>query len=278
LNPVREATGATTVDLLAGLRIDEYLTRTTGGTTEYLLSEALGSTIALADGSGAVATAYSYEPFGTATASGTSSSNEFGYTGREDDGTGLRYYRARYYHPSLQRFTSEDPIRLASGVVNFYAYALNNPITATDPLGLWTFGLGIQASGTLLFAGGSLSFSIVRDGHGQIGLVGTGGLGSAGSSGLYSGSLILQGQGTNADSIDQLRGWGGTTSLSIQARNLVGQSEFFAGDGYSGFAGGLGVGVPGGGGFTMSGELTRTGVLCLAFCLGKQPPLSGRKN
>ena len=112
LNPVREATAAATVDLLTGLGIDEYLTRTTGGTSEYLLSEALGSTIALADGSGAVATAYSYEPFGTATASGTSSSNEFGYTGREDDGTGVRYYRARYYHPQLQRFISKDPFRI----------------------------------------------------------------------------------------------------------------------------------------------------------------------
>src|SRR5262249_20195329 len=76
LNPVREATGATTVDLLTGLAIDEYLTRTTAGTTEYLLSEALGSTIALADGSGTVPTAYTYEPFGTATAIGTTSSSE----------------------------------------------------------------------------------------------------------------------------------------------------------------------------------------------------------
>jgi hypothetical protein len=25
--------------------------------------------------------------------------NEFRYTGREGDGTGLYYYRARYYHP-----------------------------------------------------------------------------------------------------------------------------------------------------------------------------------
>jgi RHS repeat-associated protein len=43
-----------------------------------------------------------------ATASGSSSGNELGYTGREDDGTGLNYYRARYYHPGLQRFISED--------------------------------------------------------------------------------------------------------------------------------------------------------------------------
>ena len=40
--------------------------------------------------------------------SGSSNGNEFRYTGREDDGTAIYYYRARYYHPGLQRFISED--------------------------------------------------------------------------------------------------------------------------------------------------------------------------
>jgi hypothetical protein len=30
----------------------------------------------------------------------------------------LRYYRARYYHPGLQRFVSEDPIGFAGGDPN----------------------------------------------------------------------------------------------------------------------------------------------------------------
>jgi len=34
----------------------------------------------------------------------------FRYTGRENDGTGLYYYRARYYHPGAKRFIAEDPI------------------------------------------------------------------------------------------------------------------------------------------------------------------------
>ena len=135
LNPVKQAVGATTVNVLTGLGIDEYLTRTTGGTTEHLLSEALGSTVALADGAGAVATEYSYEPFGIATSSGSSSTNELAYTGREDDGTGVYYYRARYYHPTLQRFISEDPIEFAGGDVNLYAYVGNKPLTYVDPFG-----------------------------------------------------------------------------------------------------------------------------------------------
>jgi RHS repeat-associated protein len=114
------------------LGIDEYLARTTGGVTEHYLTDALGSTVGLTDGPGALGTEYSYAPFGAATASGPSSSNELGYTGREDDGTGVYYYRARYYHPTLQRFISEDPIGFAAGDINFYVYVANNPINFTE--------------------------------------------------------------------------------------------------------------------------------------------------
>ena len=37
--------------------------------------------------------------FGAASAFGTSSSDAYQFTGRENDGTGLDYYRARYYSP-----------------------------------------------------------------------------------------------------------------------------------------------------------------------------------
>jgi len=61
---------------------------------------------------------YTHEPFGKTTATGIASANAFEYRGREDDGTGLYCYRARYYHPTLQRFTSDDPIGFAGGDVN----------------------------------------------------------------------------------------------------------------------------------------------------------------
>ncbi len=60
----------------------------------------------------------------------------FQYTGRESDGTGLYYYRARYYHPRLQRFVSEDPIGLLAGDPNLYAYVGNSSVNYVDPLGL----------------------------------------------------------------------------------------------------------------------------------------------
>jgi uncharacterized protein RhaS with RHS repeats len=50
----------------------------------------------------------------------------------------LYYYRARYYHPTLQRFISEDPIGFSGGV-NFYTYTENNPVNGVDPYGLKTY-------------------------------------------------------------------------------------------------------------------------------------------
>jgi len=76
-----------------------------------------------------------YEPYGEVTSTGSSNSNNpYQYTGRENDGTGLYYYRARYYSPTLKRFISEDPIGLGGGL-NEYAYARGNPMSFIDPSG-----------------------------------------------------------------------------------------------------------------------------------------------
>jgi RHS repeat-associated protein len=58
------------------------------------------------------------------------------FTGRENDGTGLYYYRARYYSPNAQRSIGEDPLEFASDGVNLFTYALNAPTRYTDPSGL----------------------------------------------------------------------------------------------------------------------------------------------
>jgi RHS repeat-associated protein len=108
---------------------------TAGGTTSYF-TDALGSTVALSDGSGTTTAEFTYEPYGKNTKTG-SGDTPFRYTARDDDGTGLYYYRARYYHPGLGRFISEDPIGLAGGV-NLYAYVHGNPVSLVDPLGLDT--------------------------------------------------------------------------------------------------------------------------------------------
>ena len=87
---------------------------------------------------GAVKTQYTYGPFGNTTSSGTSSSNAFEYAGRENDGSGLYYYRARYYNPVLARFISEDPAGMSGSGTNLYGYVGNDPGDESDPSGLWS--------------------------------------------------------------------------------------------------------------------------------------------
>jgi len=138
VNPTQEATGAIVRNLLTGLGVDDSLSYASGsGETRLSLTDALGSTIALTDASGAVVTEYTYEPFGSTTGAGAPSENRAQYTGRDNDGTGLYYYRARYYSPSRQRFISEDPVGFGGRDVNLYAYARNAPVQFVDPLGLY---------------------------------------------------------------------------------------------------------------------------------------------
>jgi RHS repeat-associated protein len=184
VNPVQETSGANVLaNIIPGLGIDEFFSRTDvpAGKTSHFLGEALGSAIALTDASGAVQTEYTYEPFGKTTLAGTSSTNPFQYTGRENDGTALYYYRARYYHPHLERFISEDPLNITNlrvvsqtnvgfgnflpllqkrtEMLNLYGYVENNPMTVADPLGLAPIPFtspvkGIVASGPGELVGG----------------------------------------------------------------------------------------------------------------------------
>jgi RHS repeat-associated protein len=126
--------GVPTANMLVG-GLDEVLTRTDSSGTWSLIADALGSTIGLTDASGALQTQYTYEPFGRTTSSGSSNLNASQFTARENDSTGVYYYRSRYYSPSLQRFISEDPLGFGAGV-NFYSYVLNSPANLVDPFGL----------------------------------------------------------------------------------------------------------------------------------------------
>ncbi|EST28814.1 RHS repeat-associated core domain-containing protein [Streptomyces niveus] len=134
-NPLVEQSGSgETSATVAMSGLDEYLTRTENGATQVYLTDALGTVVGLANADGTVATSYTYDPYGQPTASGAASTDPYTFTGRESDGTGLLYYRNRYYDPESGRFISQDPIGYAGGT-NLYEYALSSPTTYTDPTG-----------------------------------------------------------------------------------------------------------------------------------------------
>jgi len=135
-----------TTSYLRSLSIDETLGLTNPDGTFYLTADALGNTVAVSDGAGSAATEYTYDPFGAVTATNPTIANPFQFTGRENDGlAGLYYYRARYYHPGLQRFLSEDPSGFHDREYNLFAYAGENPLTFRDPLGFLRWPGSIQA-------------------------------------------------------------------------------------------------------------------------------------
>ncbi|MDH4188238.1 MAG: RHS repeat-associated core domain-containing protein, partial [Nitrospira sp.] len=133
--------GAIGANYLRSLNIDEPFIRQTGTGNEFYHTDALGSSLALSNAVGGSATTYSYEPFGKTTVAGASA-NAFQYTGREADGSGLLYYRARYYQPRLQRFISEDPIGFRGRQMNLYGYVRNAPTIYIDPYGLESVQFG----------------------------------------------------------------------------------------------------------------------------------------
>ena len=134
-NIAQEISGGSPIANLLSGGIDEVFTRTDSSGTANFLTDALGSTINLTNSSGSSLAQYAYEPFGNTTVTSGSSTNSYEYTGRENDGAGLYFYRARYFNPSMQRFISEDPLQFGANSVNFYEYTYDSPLDYKDPSG-----------------------------------------------------------------------------------------------------------------------------------------------
>ncbi len=125
-----------TTRYLHGPGTDEPLSLTRGSNSWYYHADGLGSIIALSNKYGIVIDKIDYDSFGNRKVGIHLISQPYSYTGREwDKETGLYYYRARYYDPSVGRFVQKDPIGFGGGI-NVYAYVKSNPINAVDPTGL----------------------------------------------------------------------------------------------------------------------------------------------
>jgi len=127
---------AVSATYLRSLNIDEPFVRQSASGSEFYHADAQGSALSLTDTAGMVRTSYSYDAYGNTSITGIVSTNPFQYTGRENDGLGLYYYRARYYSPIIHRFFNEDPSGFGGGDINFFSYVSNNPINLSDPSGL----------------------------------------------------------------------------------------------------------------------------------------------
>jgi len=136
LNLVTETAGATTTYHLFGPGIDEPLASSSGASVIYHAVDGLGSLALATDAAGTVQDSYTYDAWGVGRSSTETFSQPFRYTAREvGDASNDLFYRARFLAPLAGRFLSEDPIGFGGGV-NFYGYALGDPIRFKDPLGL----------------------------------------------------------------------------------------------------------------------------------------------
>ena len=119
--------------------------------TDYLITDHLGSIDAIANSSGALLYDLSFDAWGrrraadstfaiiNTPATALTTLTPRGFTGHEMlDTVGLIHMNGRVYDPRLGRFTSADPIVQFphySQSFNHYSYVLNNPLGYTDPSG-----------------------------------------------------------------------------------------------------------------------------------------------
>jgi RHS repeat-associated protein len=107
--------------------------------TYFYTRDHLGSIREVIDSSGAVRTRYSYDPYGRRSKLAGDLDVDFGFAGLYClTEPSLCLARFRAYDPDLGRWLSRDPLRQAEleEGANLYAYVKNNPINATDLLGL----------------------------------------------------------------------------------------------------------------------------------------------
>lgn len=121
------------------VRVVTPATSATVGVLTLQVSDRQGSaTLQVTDRTGAVARAYT-DPYGAPRPSTTALVTDRGWLQKTKDTTGLVDLGARYYDPALGRFLSPDPlnVQVTAQSANAYAYSNNNPVTFTEPTGLY---------------------------------------------------------------------------------------------------------------------------------------------
>ena len=91
----------------------------------------------MTDSSGQVVWSADYKPFGEATVTVSTITNNLQFPGRYFDAkTGLNYNYFRDYNPAIGKYKQADPIGIRRGRNHLYAYVGNNPVRLIDSRGL----------------------------------------------------------------------------------------------------------------------------------------------
>jgi RHS repeat-associated protein len=158
----QNSAGVTQATYVFGNYLDEALTMDRGGHTYYYHQNALWSTFALTDPTGAGVEGYYYDAYGyqTVVLPGTDGILDFGpddvyvpgapssvgnpflFTEqRFDPETGLLYYKNRFYSAFFGRFLQRDPLDYNAADPNLYTYVQGRPTFAMDASGEQPFEL-----------------------------------------------------------------------------------------------------------------------------------------
>jgi RHS repeat-associated protein len=107
---------------------------------QELFSDALGSTIAMADDSAnTISRNYTYDPDGNASTTGSGATTNLLFASGHQVGS-LYHYGARYYDPATATWTQQDPINQIGSLTqaNHYTYVSGDPIDGSDLTGTVT--------------------------------------------------------------------------------------------------------------------------------------------
>ena len=149
-----DATGTVTARYLFADRIDGHFAKwTAANSTEWYLTDKLGSIRGLATASGALSTSVGYDSFGNNLTGGAIfATGRYGFTGREVATAGLMSYRSRFYNSQAGKFIGEDRQGFGGADPNLYCYVFNPPTSLVDPkggnaVGEYTVVLNVVANG-----------------------------------------------------------------------------------------------------------------------------------
>jgi RHS repeat-associated protein len=150
----------------------------------------LGSVRQLIDATGKVAVQYDYDPYGNQTTVSGTAVSDIGYAGYfHHAASGLNFAVFRAYDSRNQRWLNRDPSGERGGTNNnLYGYAFENPVSTTDPYGLWAIYIGISGEAGRYGLGATGGTGFIFDGSGNYGTYGSvgGGIATPGASGGIS--------------------------------------------------------------------------------------------